>query len=812
MRNLQTHQATSEYVLFLDPSGEFEPGGIEALIEAIEQYGDDVDLFCFPATYVDESTGNEQRFGYDKQFAETGIYSLAELPSFCQTAMNICVKRELALKHPFPSSAIGAEKLFATTILVQKGVIGYCRQAAYRCIVKSADTPEHQRQPVYVFAQMIEFYSQILALAELYPKSREYCNQVILRDFGQRLAIGTLFPEFGDSRERRANAAELERIATTIPAASYFNSKHLRAPQKLYLLRRFKMLPNDLSFSYEGVTATAYSDGEAIWKTKTPAIRITRCLNQNSQLYVFGILEGPIFSIDKRTPSLAVTYGKETLTPELKPSSFEYSNAHEKTTRAWYFELTLSVPGKETEARFSLKLSDEVVRLSKITPNFSRTNSRIGNSPSTRYFEHCTVKVKKESMVISPVKPVGTAHALIRDHRIDPSLSAIRRRARRLKKRLNEKQVWLYSDLPTSLTKGNAIAQILHDLEKNDNVCRFYVTNHPGEIAVEYPALEEHLLEYRSEDHLCYYLAADAILASYLDLPTFTPCDRKVFDKLGDLSKCKTMVYLQHGILHAHMPWYFSYDRKLFDFEVISTTFEENNLVSNYYFPRDRLIDAGAPKLDSLMRSSRKERKIIYAPSWRSHLVKGGACQRISIDDAFLNSSFYKGMVAFIKQIERSELLEKHGYTFELKLHPNLAMYKEHLVFDDPRISMAPEIVDEGIYDVMITDYSSYVYDFLFAGSRILYYLPDQREFEGGANHYSRLDLPIQKGFGGFSNNPDDAVKQLDNLLTCLENGTDDPHLDAWKQREMFFLHTDGLNAERLYEYVSKIVESSSPV
>lgn len=112
----------------------------------------------------------------------------------------------------------------------------------------------------------------------------------------------------------------------------------------------------------------------------------------------------------------------------------------------------------------------------------------------------------------------------------------------------------------------------------------------------------------------------------------------------------------------------------------------------------------------------------------------------------------------------------------------------------------------------MITDYSSYVYDFLFAGSRILYYLPDQREFEGGANHYSKLDLPVQEGFGGFSNSPDGAVKQLDNLLTCMGNGTDDPYLDAWKQRETFFLHADGRNAERLYEHVSKIVESGFPI
>lgn len=71
------------------------------------------------------------------------------------------------------------------------------------------------------------------------------------------------------------------------------------------------------------------------------------------------------------------------------------------------------------------------------------------------------------------------------------------------------------------------------------------------------------------------------------------------------------MVYLQHGILHAHLPNLYEKERSDIDRIVVSSDFEIKNFRKNYGFLPMHFIPSGMPRLSTIDRTQRPERRII---------------------------------------------------------------------------------------------------------------------------------------------------------------------------------------------------------
>ena len=361
--------------------------------------------------------------------------------------------------------------------------------------------------------------------------------------------------------------------------------------------------------------------------------------------------------------------------------------------------------------------------------------------------------------------------------------------------------IWLYYDCKNVL-KDNSFYQFEHDVYKNDGIQRFYILDGDDfkERKKEFPAaLQKHIVRFGSRKHVNLFLMAEWIIMSFAEEYTYLPMEMKAFKKYSYVLNFPKTVYLQHGVLHAHLPWHYSLDRVKIDKEVISTYYEEENLIENYGFDRNHLIQAGMPRYDCIDLSQKPRKKILYAPTWRRYLIDRKENDWVSDVDGFVNSSFYKSVMRFINDDRLDKALEAHGYTLDIQLHPIFKGYNSTIRTESRRVNLITDDINATDYEIFITDFSSFVFDFVYLSRKIMYFVPDYDLFKSGMNGYCRLDLPLEEGFGPFVQNEEDAVNQLIELM-------DAPISPRYLQKmQGFFMYKDNHQRERIYEALKEV-------
>ncbi len=313
-------------------------------------------------------------------------------------------------------------------------------------------------------------------------------------------------------------------------------------------------------------------------------------------------------------------------------------------------------------------------------------------------------------------------------------------------------RIWLYSDY-VSVSEDNGLYQFLHDIENRDGIMRYYISGRSD--TAHHPLIPEHhrtqIVPFGSLQHKIYFLAAEKILAAFVDAPqSLIPFSPEAFTDLSDLYHAQ-IIYLQHGILHAHIPWRYAPVSPHFhaDQIVISSAFERRNMIETYHFSEDQLIAVGMPRYDVIVRKRANQGKILFAPSWRAHV------QDVT------QTAFWDGIIQLVQSPQLHTFLEEHDLLFELKLHPMLAQYGAQFASESSRVQLKTDTVHPEEYDLFLTDFSSYVFDFVYLSIPVIYYFPDVADFIAGRYQYRQLDLPLEQGFGRLLTQPDAAVDEI---------------------------------------------------
>ena len=302
--------------------------------------------------------------------------------------------------------------------------------------------------------------------------------------------------------------------------------------------------------------------------------------------------------------------------------------------------------------------------------------------------------------------------------------------------------------------------------------------------------------------HKLLHLICDVNISSHAEGSVVNPFEGH-HEALRDLLVHQRFVFLQHGITKDDLSdWLNKYNKNITGLITAAPIEQESIQNGDYGYTQENVWLTGFPRFDLLYRDERK--LITIMPSWRRYLMgaldgKTGIWQ---IGKKWKESRYYKFYNALLNSDYLINKIEEYGYNLQFYPHPNLQPYMDS--FDhNPKVMFLPQNTSyREIYaqsDLLITDYSSAVFDFAFLRKPILYCQFDKEEFFSGEHVYTKGYFDYERdGFGEVTYNLEDTIACIVEYISsnCQLK-------DIYRERiDSFFAFNDQNNCQRVTEKI----------
>jgi len=765
-RNYGLARAEGKYLMFLDSDDTFAPDTLKSVTGFFDEHYDEVDLVTYRIQPYRNNRKLKAHYRY-RYLRQSGVYDLNEFPYITQTTINICTKncRGEILFDASPEFRHEDQK-YCFDNLCEKLKIGFCDQGEY-CYNKNNENSivATYFYACYIFETTTQYYEELFAsYGDHVPP---YVQAMFFNDINWKTRKSILLPthytpeKLQHAKDRlRALLRQVDNdIILAHPDTDPFHAQ--------YFLR-WKLGAENVKFLSGPRELGIVHENTLLYTAKKLECFITKFRLHNGNLRLIGFLKSPVFNYTEKPKLFLKINGLPADELPLRESSWGYYKTKEKTNTFWGFHLDLPVEGI-THLSFSVLLHGRrmepwlgFLSNSPFQPRFRRGTIFWGNrSISCAGNEFTFGKATPQAQALQRKKE--RRYYLTHSIRI----LLLRERFARMVKQRKGRRIWLYYDCANVL-RDNGYYQFIHDLQKNDGVERYYIVNDDLDRRSLFDRkAKKQVVRFGGKQHQTLFVQAEKVITAFLEPANYIPLLSHQIPHMADFFRYE-LIYLQHGVLHAHLPWKYSLDRLTLDKEVISTTFEQRNMTENYGFTEMELLPTGMPRYDHIDRNAKPKRKILYAPSWRKYLVAGPTNDGWQPKHGyFKQSDFFLQSQALFSDPALIALLEEYDFELEVQLHPILGFYKEHYSFGSGRVRFAAPGTPESDYAVFITDISSFVFDFAYLKRSILYFMPDMDLFRAGLSDYNALDIPLEEGFGPLGVN---AEETLGNLRTLLKN------------------------------------------
>lgn len=297
------------------------------------------------------------------------------------------------------------------------------------------------------------------------------------------------------------------------------------------------------------------------------------------------------------------------------------------------------------------------------------------------------------------------------------------------------------------------------------------------------------------------YLLCDMMISSSADQITIHPAGYN--DALRDLVTRPKFVFLQHGvILNDVSRWLNRYSIKIDGF-ITSANRESDSIINGQYgYPPEHVWLTGLPRYDRLYQDEKK--KITIMPTWRMYLFEGEdgkKGRRIPVSD-FYNSEYYTFYHSLLNSKRLLQTSEALGYTIRFFPHPVIQLSNIDFL-PDTKIECPPfSTFYRELYassSLIVTDYSSAVFDFAYLRKPVLYCHFDRDHFFTEGHICQKGYFNYEKdGFGEVEYTLDSIV---DRIIEYMEN--DCQLKPRYKKRiDTFFAFSDTDCCKRVLEKV----------
>lgn len=799
-RNMGIKYANGKYIMFLDADDTYSSETIKNVYAFFEKHYHEVDVVTF---FLERYKLPEmQKLPPHMRYTvlnHTAVFDLNRRDNIyiAQTTMNICIKNRMETNLFFDEKLKSAEdQKFVTSNLMGKMKIGYCHEAKYNYFRHGSSVTSERLFPHISFDSETAFYEWLFAQYEgsIIPK---YIQALVFYNMTWKNTSNLLYPWHLEGGEYDSAFKRIVKLLNKIDTDVIVNYPAINNFHKHYFL---SLKENNTIYPFaskKGVFLIDSDNSSVAYYCRRIELVIQKICVRAGKLEILGHIKSPLFNYMEKPILVAYENGEKVPRDiELSLSGFSYYKCKTKTNNFWKFCYKTEV---DVEKRIEFFVDiDGIECVTRLNP---RERTPFFENRRERYVVAKTgIALDDNQLIAAPVDEAEfwqeracidkeyVKNTRVYNHRISCRKYAGRR-------------IWLYTDCYT-VDYDNGYYQFINDWQKDDGVERYYVvTNDFDNLRDHFDVgMANQLVSFGSIQHKDLYLNAEKIITSYAEHSCVNPFVGDDEIEYADIFNAE-VIYLQHGILHATLPWYYSPEKIMADKIVISSPFEKENLSHKYGWREEQLIESGMPRYDYIDRNITEKSRIIFAPSWRNYLV--GALEvsetqlsRKSDESKLEASNYYKNIMAFINNPKLHTLLEENDLCLDVKLHPNFYQpYKDSFVLNSSRVNVTDNKVNLGDYKMFLTDFSSFVFDYAYLCRPIHYFVPDYNEFKAGMNHYRELDLPYDKAFGSLSTTPEEAV---DAIARVIEN--DFVAQEPFKQRMENFFYPLNNCCETLYQ------------
>lgn len=798
-RNKGIELSEGKYILYLDADDSLTEDTLEAVYDFFEKHYDETDLVTYKIVPYRDGKPCTVHYRY-RILNETGIYDLNKIPDchIAQSTMNICVKNLGKKNILFDTSmTIHEDQKYCFTVLREKLTIGYVDGPEYHYL-RHPGSAMGKMKAYYIFEKTIKMWEELFgSYSDSVPK---YLQAFFLHDINWKSVSDVLLPYHYSEEEYSKAVSRLMALILRIDDDVILSRPSMDIYHKHFLLK-LKGSKN-ISYDLDGGTIKILSGDEEVYTSQYATAAVTHLNVKNGILKIDAFLKSPVFIYCGKPKVYCITDGVEKEI-EITHSQQEHYHANIKNSVFWRICTDIDI-SKIKSFYFEVEIEGRRFKVNCYHLTFSpfvqdKKHRAILRDGFWIRERKGVFKIIKDRSLGGKISALGT---LICNFFFFLNLNSrvlYNRLIAFSAKRCKDK-IWIYLDRYGLF--DNAYLQFKHDFAINDGIKRYYIINECDLEAVPERFTEEeqkNLIIFHSVEHKKVYFACEKLITGFSNLSNVCPFSGSAMKWYNDLTNFE-MIYLQHGILHASLMKMYAREFCVCDKVTVSSNFEIKNFTENYGYTEDRLIKSCMPRYDEMETSGKKKNRILFSPSWRSNLI--GALvnnERAEMPEAFITSDFYKQVSAFLNSERLHELLEKNDLYLDFQNHPIFKCYNHLFKITNDRVSTEKTDTKQDEYRLMITDYSSIVFDSVYLNCPIIYFVPDYDLFLAGVSHnYRKLDLPLENGFGPFAHDADELISYLEEYI---ENGfvPKEPYASRMKD---FFLYRDNHCCDRLYDAI----------
>lgn len=782
-RNVGIKEAKGKYIMFLDSDDTLSPETVKNVTDFFDAHYNEIDLVTYPVKYVKEN-GTFLHWKFN-EIKNNGVYNLKDTPLLTPSRINICIKN--TGNHSYDTFLkMGEDSFFVFNVLKTKNRIGFVKNACYNYLWNNNGAANSlQNRPFYAFHQIKYFGNNLITLKN--EDSQKWIDYLFLYHLEWRIKSTYLYKteQFtGDINSKN----EIRKIINHIDNRNIWNYPKMDECYKAHFL---SLKTKDRPFVDINQNNIALCDSKGQITTYSSILNVIRQIKiQDNNLYMLGYLKNITFDFMNEKPKLFAKINNNRLI-EVELFESQWSNywCKTKTNKFYAFHFNLDLKNVETIS-FYVEVNNYKYSCSYYFAETTPVNSELQRSYVVN--EINLVEYKNNSFIVHNIKST-TAKKLQNDFM--KNLWQKNKKAWLLHKIISKKKIWLYRDAYHTI--DNAYYQFKHDIRKHDGIKRYYLYN-KGEIDIKKLfSLRErkYLIPFGGIKHKKILLQSQKILLSFGDdknnyIP-FNDNDKKLY---FDLFRFE-VIYLQHGVLHAKLPHLYSKEKLyLADKVVVSTTFEKETFENELAYQSKDIITSGMSRLDNLKDISNKNeiKKIAFVPSWRRYLTNQENGQWQETKD-FPESNYYNEICRILNSSEIAQLCKNNNVQIDFKLHPNMKVYEpyfDNMGNESIRVVKEMNVSD---YDLCITDFSSFVFDFIYLGKQVVIFLPDKNEFYGGLHTYNDVTFPLED-FEFYAENCEQLFEKLKNIFDLWKKGL------AKNNMQNLFLSLENNHKEKLYK------------